>query len=149
MALVAIKQGYEKKVYASATINSSASDLWWQVTDVDIKMDIGEGTQTSRGNSSAPPITYNAVTSRSHEASFTVLDGGADDPVLVAILARIRQGLAWALKITDGDGTVRFDADVISPVECSHPLDKEGTYKITAKPTLAGASPRAGTFLSS
>jgi hypothetical protein len=134
MAYAATEQGYQKKLYVG-TIGSTAGNLWEQVTDIDHKLTPKKGSQTRRGTSSAPPLMYEAVTQREFEASWTVLNGTTADSNLVAVLAAIMSGDAFALKIVDADGTVRFDGDVISPAECAAPLDKEGTYKFTATPS--------------
>ena len=145
MGLVPTKQGYEAKVFASATPGAMATTLWYQVTDVDDDADHDTGSQTARGDGSVPPIEYMAVTIRKAKAKIKLLNGGADDPILVAVLDRIKNGLAWHLTIKDQDDTLRFDFDVISPKKCARPLNKESTYEFEATPTLVGTPPYAGT----
>jgi hypothetical protein len=124
--------GYEAILYYG-TAGSTAATQLTNCTDLDYSLDTEKGSTTVRGDSSAPPITYERVTGRTPGLTWKMINNSSDT-ALTALLAAGIAGTPVALKYCDRSGNTRFDGDCNITFKNGAPLKGEQTFDFTASP---------------
>lgn len=122
--------GYQAKLYYG-TAGSTASTLLENCADLEYSLDTEKGETTTRGDSSAAPITSYRVTGRTPGITWKMINASGDTS-LAALIAAANAGTPVALKYVNGNGTTRFDGDCNLTFKNGSPLKGEETIDFTA-----------------
>ena len=136
-----VKMGFEGMLYYGAA-GSTGSTLVENVKDITLNLDVERGDTTVRGDSSAPPIKTEDVTSRMAGIEWGMIND-ATDTALTALMTAAAAGTGIALRLKDHSSGKGPDADFTLSVSHSKPLNGEQLITFTASPSRSyGRAPQ-------